>query len=163
MSRRITSDTVEKRLNSNEAIQPDLDGQLDEILEAVLATLGNQNAKDHQRITVIRETSTKEEKQEDATVLSRVDHRERTLIIYEHLPQRTAKKEVAGGDKATRPSESDQRLEELTKSSTETSRPHVNRFLEEFEKEFGKESAHHFAAFLKWLVLATALFLMFHC
>ena len=155
MSRRITSDTVEKNINSYEAIQP-ADDQ-------------TQTEKDHQRITVTRETSTKEE-QEDATVSSRVDHREqqlisyeRMLISYEHLSQSTANKEVAGGDEATRPSESDQRLEKLRKSSNQTSRPYFDRFLKEFSKEFGKESAHHLAAFLKWLVLAIVLYLIVHC
>src|SRR5687767_11724236 len=109
MSRRITSNTVGNH-DSDEAIQPRHNDHEAGAKEAPLGEPEAQASNDRSGSTVFHVASTKEVKREGGTVSSRVDHREETLIIYEHLPQSTACKEVAGGDGATRPSGSDQRL-----------------------------------------------------
>jgi hypothetical protein len=163
MSRRITSNTV-KNNDSDEAIQPRHDDHIARVKEAPLQEPEAQASNDHSGVTVFHVTSTKEVKREGGTASSRVDHREETLIIYEHLPQSTAYKEVAGGDRATQPSGSDQRLVELVRGILKRlDKLLFDCFLQEFAKEFGKEAAKALAAILKWLFVALALFLLFRC
>lgn len=162
MSRRITSNTVEKN-NSGEAIQPRQGDGAAKPREENPALSESQADIDHRGMTVIHVSSTKEVIREGATVSSKVDHRVETLVIYEHLPQNTASKEVAGGDEATRPNPSDQRLVELIREILKRfDKLLFDCFLQEFAKEFGKEVAKALAAFLKWLLIALALFLLIH-
>src|SRR5258705_10090578 len=139
MSRRITFPTVEPN-SRKKAIQPNEDDLIRRVLDAVLANKESQAEIDHEGMTVIHVTATKEGKQAGETESSRVDHRRETLIIVEHLPQSIAEKEAARGDRATGPNKSDQRLVELVTNILERIDILVfDSFLVELMKESGKQ------------------------
>lgn len=159
MSRRITSKTVVKH-NRNEAIQPRQGDRIAKLLDSLLEALEIQDTNDHQGMTVFHVSSTKEVKKKGVTVSSRVDHRRETLIVIEHLPQTTAEKEDAGGDRAAQTQKNDHRLVELIwKLLKRVDNLLYNCFLQTFAKEAGKEAAKA----LRWLIATAALFLLAYC
>lgn len=162
MSRRITFRTIEK-INSDEAIQPRQGDRIARLVETLLEELTSEAKNRDRGMTVIHVSSTKEVKSEGETASSKVDHREETLIIYEHLPQSTASKEVAGGDEAPRPSESDRRLVKLKRTIWQRlDKLLFDCFLQELAKTAGKEVAKALVALLaKWLPILVALYLIF--
>jgi hypothetical protein len=157
MSRRITSKAVDK-VNRIEAIQPGQRDRVIRLLTELSQILETEAAPDHKGMTVFHVSSTKEVKKEGATESSRVDHRWGTLIIIEHLPQSTAKKEVAGGGAATQTRKGDQRLVDLT-FTQRLEKLLYDCFLQKLAEESGKEVAKA----LKWLIVATTLFLLARC
>src|SRR2546422_186597 len=118
MSRRITFSVDE--INSGKAIQPRQDDpvkRIKSLLEEDLNNWETQCENDHQGMTVIHVSATKEVFKAGETVSSEVDHRRYTLTIgfAKNLPQSTAiqKEVIAEGGAAARPNKSDHRLVEL--------------------------------------------------
>jgi hypothetical protein len=144
MSRRITSKTVDK-VNGTEAIQPSERDQVSELHAELFRILASEALPGRQGMTVFHVSSTKESIKEGATASSKVIHRWDTRITIEHLPQNTAKEEVAGGDDVPQTRQGEKRLVKLT-----------NVFLQKFAEDSGTNAAEA----LKWLIIVGAWLLL---
>lgn len=155
MLRRIKFRTVERKINSYEAIRPRQGDRETSIRETTAKVVETQDDNGH-RMVVSRVTSTKKEViRGHETISSKVDYR-RTLIIDEYLPKNTASEEVfAGGDEAARP-ESNRRLRKLGKIVLQRiDKLLYECFLQGFAKKFGEETAKALVTWIKlsWLWL----------
>lgn len=158
MSRRITFTTVEPN-SRGKAIQPNGD-DLERVLEVVLAAQQSY-VHDHDGMTVVHVTATKEV-EAGGTESSKVDHRRKTLVIFEHLPQNIVEKEAARGDAATGPDTSDQRLVQLTTRILKRIDVLVfDSFMVELMKESGRQVGKNIVT-LASLLIALFLYLVFY-
>lgn len=163
MSRRIKFRTVERKINSYEAIRPRQGDRETSIRETTTEVVETQDDNGHRRIVVSRVTLTKrKDRRGHQTISSKVDYR-RTLIIDEYLPKNTASEEVlAGGDEAARP-ESNRRLRKLGKIVLQRiDKLLYECFLQGFAKKFGEETAKALVAWIKlsWLWLPILVLLL---
>jgi hypothetical protein len=160
MERRVTFTTVVNDSGRKKAIQPRGDDLVVRLLEAALADWKSQVQEDHDGISVIHVTVTKEVLSGETE--SEVNHRRETRINFEYLPQSIAEKEAARGVAAPGPIESDKRLRKLVIGIL--SRIHTlvfDSFLVEFMKESGKQAAKKLLTLVS-LLIALFIYLVFH-
>src|SRR5260370_10022176 len=161
MERRITFTTVVNDSGKEKAIQPKRDDLVERLLEAALAEWESEVKEDHDGMSVIHVTVTREVKLTGETE-SKVDHRRETRINLEYLPQTIVEKEAARGVAAPGPIESDERLRKLVTGILNRIDILVfDSFLVEFTKESGKQAGKKLLTLVS-LLIALFIYLVFH-
>lgn len=158
MSRRITFTIVDDNINSEKAIQPKEDDLALKLLAAVMAHL---EQLDHEGMTVVHVSATKEELAEQ-TDASKADHPNTRVSSYEQYPQKTADEGAAVGNEATWPGKSDHRLVELIRLVLNSLYIlFFSCFLKELFKKFGGEVGKLLGKITFWILVCLFMWWMF--